>query len=460
MRDVERGASQVPLVICIVLLLVAAFFAYNQYGEREALETRVNKIVESAKDAQDPGMPSDSKVIDLIKFARGPATKYKTRLDEVAMVTGGKEEEDPDLSVSPTKLKATTQKVLDGLDKGEFTVDFPVDRFIASEDVVKVQTAQSKVTINYGGTRDLRGAAPDMTTILDYIVLDGMRRMVRDIKRYRDAYDAALTAKETAEASYRSTLEEKDKEIRSKVEELSALEARKSQDIATLRSQLSDAEAAKTASEEEKNKAVAALTTERNQWRSEAEKASAAVQVLKQRKREVEVDTSPDGTILSVGDKQEFAVIDIGKATNNLMPGTNFEVYAIAKGGQEIPKGVVKVSKVDADSSNCRVLEIHDAFNPIVPGDKIRSITYSPKEVIHVALVGRFTRMGKSDAARRLQALGVVVDEKVTTQTTYLVVGEKESEAQPIEETPEYKSAELYGIPKISERELGKFTSY
>jgi len=284
--------------------------------------------------------------------------------------------------------------------------------------------------------------------------------MVNDIKRYRDAYAAALTAKEVAEASYRTTLEEKDKEIRAKVEELSALEARKSQDIATLRSQLSDAEAAKAASEEEKNKAVAALTSERNTWRSEAEKASAAVQVLKQRKREIEVDTSPDGTILSVGDKQEFAVIDIGKKTNNLSPGTNFEVYSIVKGGQEISKGTVKVSKVDADSSNCRILEIHDAFNPIVAGDKIRSITYSPREVIHVALVGRFTRMGKSDAARRLQELGVVVDERVSTQTTYLVVGEKESEAQPIEETPEYKAAELYGIPKISEKELGRFTSY
>ena len=153
-------------------------------------------------------------------------------------------------------------------------------------------------------------------------------------------------------------------------------------------------------------------------------------------------------------------VIDLGKSSNNLMAGTNFDVYAIGKGGMEILKGSVKVTKVDGNSSECRVLDVVDAFNPVSPGDKIRSVFYSPKEITHVVLVGRFSKMGKSDASRRLQSLGVVVDEKVTTGTTYLIVGAPESDALPIEETAEYKSADLYGIPRISEKELSKFTMY
>ena len=90
----------------------------------------------------------------------------------------------------------------------------------------------------------------------------------------------------------------------------------------------------------------------------------------------------------------------------------------------------------------------------------VRSLIYSPKEPTHVALVGRFQKMGKSDAARRLEQLGVIVDDKVTVHTTYLVVGSPESEAQPIEETAEYKTATLYGIPFLSEKELSRLTMY
>ena len=460
MRNAERGASQIPLVICIVLLLVAGFFAYNQYSERADLEKSLNEIRAVAQRPGDPSPPRDDQIKNYITFAMGTGAKYSARLDELAPLTGGAEEEDLEMVISPKKLQGTITRVVDGLDKG-LTVEFPLDRF--TEDPsggMKIQEAAGKIVINYGGTRDLKGNRPDMTNILEYLVLPAMHRMVHDIKRFRDSYVAALNAKETAEASYRKDLEGKDGEIRAKVEEFSAMENNKNQQITDLRRQLSDAEAAKAAAEEEKNRTVAAVTAERNAAQSELAKMSGNVQVLKARKREVETDTSPDGTVLSVGEKQDFVVVDLGKASNNLQAGTNFDVYAIGKGGQEIPKGAVKVVKVDGTSSNCRVLDVFDAFNPIAPGDRIRSLFYSPKETIHVALVGRFQKMGKSDAARRLQTLGVVVDDKVTINTTYLVVGAPEAEGQPIEETAEYKTAELYGIPRISERELGKFTMY
>jgi hypothetical protein len=460
MRNEERGASQIPLVICIVLLLVAGFFAYTQYSERESMENRLNSILDAAKTAAGTP-PQDGDVKQLIAFAKGAAREYKQRLEEILVATGGGDTDNLELVVSAKKLQATGQKLLDALDRGAYLIEFPVDRYIDDPNGgVKIQEAAGKVTTSYVGSKELRGKDPDLTAIIEYVVQPAMNRMVNDIKRYRDAYINAVAAKETSEAGYRKDLAAKDAEIKAQMEAQSALERSKNDSIAELRRQLADAEAAKAASENEKNTAVTAITAERNALKSELEKMTGTVKVLKDKKRAIELDTSPDGSVLSVGDRQDFAVIDLGRATNNLQPGTNFEVYAIGKGGMEIHKGTLKVTKTDANSSECRIIDVLDAFNPVSPGDKIRSVFYSPKETIHVALVGRFTKMGKSDMARRLQTLGVVVDEKVNSGTTYLVVGNPESESQPIEETAEYKTADLYGIPHLSERELSKFTMY
>jgi hypothetical protein len=461
MRNRERGASQIPLVICIVLLLIAGFVAYSQYGEAQTLEARLTAILNSAKGKDDANPPGDATVREMLERVKGPLANAKARLEEVVVETGGTDEVEPELVVSPEKLRNTRNKFLEAADKGEFVIEMPVS--VHKENAAggaPQPAAGGKVNLQYFQNKDLRGAAPDLTNILEYVVIPGARRMVSDIKHYQQLYEQALAAKETAEAAYRADLQKKDDEIRAKVEENAALEARKNQDITDLRNQVQDAEAAKAAAEAEKTKSVDDLTKERNQLRAELEKASAQVQVLKSRKRAVETDTSPDGTVLTVSDAQDFVVIDLGKANNNLLAGTNFDVYAIGKGGMEIPKGMIKVTRVDGEESNCAVVEVFDRFNPISPGDKIRSMTYDPKESVHVALVGRFQRMGKSDMATRLRSLGVIVDDKVTINTTFLVVGAPENDAQPIEETAEYKAAELYGIQRTTERELGRFTQY
>ena len=461
MRNTERGGSQIPLVICIVLLLVAGFFAYDQYGKAESANASLAKILNSAKDEGSPA-GTEQGAIRLITYAKGPGIAYKTRLDEMGDLIGSRDEENPDLVVSPSKVKALSARFLEALDKGEFTVDFPTPRYIADPaGGIKVSDDGNNTKIAYSQTaKALAGAKADLSAIIDVVTIPAMRRMVADIKSYRDNYATQATARETLEKGYKETIAAKDGEIRSKIEELSALEGRKAQAESDLRKQLGDAEAAKAASEEEKTKSVAALTAERNDWKKKAEQAGSEVTVLKQKKRQVETDTSPDGKVVTADSSQGMVVIDLGKSNNNLMAGTNFEVYAIGKGGREVPKGTVKVSKVDANTSTAAVLELYDAYNPIAQGDLIRSLIYNPKEVIHVAMVGRFMKMGKSDAARRLESLGVVVDDKVGVHTNYLVVGEKESEAQPIEETPEYKTATLYGIPFLSEKELSRLTMY
>jgi hypothetical protein len=463
MRDGERGGSQVPLIVCIVLLLAAGVWGYSQYSELEETRAALESIRNAARGPAATTPPTDETIRSHIAFAIGRGSQLRTRLEEIGAITGGGDEEEPELVVSPKKLASVRDKFLASLESEEFTIDFPTDRYIEdpSQGEIKVQAGAGGVTkIAYATNKDLRGVKPELVNVVEYICAPALRRTVAAIKRYRDAYIEATNAKDTALAAYKADLAAKDTEIQKKIQDLADLESRKGGEIAELRRQKEEAEAAKASADEEKNREVARLTAELKKERSRADEASSSVVVLKQRKRDVEVDTSPDGAILSVGDKQDFAVVDIGRSTNNLMAGSNFDVYAIGKGGMEIPKGVIKVLRTGATQSECAVVVLYDSLNPIVPGDKIRSLFYSPKETIHVAMVGRFQKMGKSDAARRLADLGVVVDEKVTIHTTYLVVGDKESESQPIEDTAEYKTATLYGIPTITEKELSKFTMY
>ena len=461
MHDPERGGSQIPLVICIILLLIAGFFAYSQYGDREAAEKDLNEILAAAGDSASPTKAKKGDAIAYITKAKGIYSQQKARLDEIKEVTGGGDEGNTELVVDPAKLKGTLTRFLETLDKGEFVMEIPVARYV--EDPAggyKVHEADGKVTVRYPGTSELRGARPDMSNVIEVVCIPAMRRMVADIKRYMNSYGQAQAAAAATDAKYRETLAAKDAEIRQKVDDYAAMEGRKATEINDLRRQKDETEAARAAAEAEKTATVGAVTAERNDWRKKAEQASAEVQVLKQKKRAVEADTSPDGKVLTADASQSLVVIDIGRANNNLMAGLNFEVYAIGKGGREIPKGSVKVTKVDASTASATVLELFDAYNPIAQGDLVRSLIYNPREATHVALVGRFSKMGKSDAARRLESLGVIVDGRVTTQTTYLVVGDPESDAQPIAETPEYKTAEMYGIPLLSEKELSRLTMY
>ncbi|MCK6480432.1 MAG: hypothetical protein HUU06_05520 [Planctomycetaceae bacterium] len=460
MRHRESGSSQIPLVICIVLLLIAGFFAYSQSTEREAAEVALKAIRDTAKASGDVNPPGDGKIKDMITFAKGLGSQQKARLEDIAVEVGARDEGNPDLVVDPAKIKGVRDNFVQALDKGEFVIEFPLERFIETPDGgVKVQEAEGKAIVNYA-RRELALARPELVSVIDVIVVPAMRRMVRDIKTYRDAYVAAVAAKETAEAQYRTTVAAKDAEIRAKVEEYNALESRKAQEIADLRRQKDESDARAAAAEEEKNQRVAALTAELAQAKKTVDMATSETKILKQRKRAIEEDVSPDGRILTADETQSIAVVNIGRSNNNLMPGTNFDVYGIAKGGREVPKGVIKISKVDGSTSTAAVVELFDVYNPIVQGDYIRSKTYSPTETIHVALVGRFSRMGKSDAARRLEALGVVVDPVVGVDTHFLVVGAPESETQPIEETPEFKAAQVYNVQLLTEKELGRMTMY
>ena len=214
MHDPERGGSQVPLGIAILLLLVAGGIAYSEYDARVAAEKDLDEILAAASDGASPSK-SKGDAIACITRVRDLCARQEDRLYEILEVTGGADEENPELVVDPAKLKTVQTRFLEALDKGEFVVEVPLQN--------------EKVVIQYGGTRELRGARPELSNIVDVVAMPALRRMFADVRRYSDLYGQAL-----------------------------------------------DTMAAKDA-------AVAALTAERDEWKKRAGQAAAELQALRQR---------------------------------------------------------------------------------------------------------------------------------------------------------------------------------
>ncbi len=458
MRNPERGASQVPLVVCIVLFVVAAGWGYSQYSERESTSATLAKITDAAKAGDSTQTASVAEVLDQIAAGKR-IPSARTQLQAVAEVVGCPNSAKPELLIDVEAFKTTITALLGGLDGGEFTFEMPEERFVAAPDgAVRSAVTGGKVRVAFVTQKDLRNQTMTAKDVMDTVVVPALRRAVNDVKRYSDLAGQARAKNDADAAQAKKDLDQKNAAIAAAADQLRAVEAAGEQKVSDLRKDVNDATAAKQAAEEAKNRTETELNAKIAELKNHLEQARTEVRVVKERKRAVETDTSPDGTVTAVGDRQESTVLNIGKK-DNLIPGTTFEVYGLGKGGQQIRKGLVKAVQVGDATTQAAVLELLDSYNPIVPGDLVRSMTYSPKEQIHFALLGRFQKMGKSDAEARLKALGAAVDSKVSIDTHYLVIGAPD-EGQNLEETDSYKAAKLYGITIITEQNLAAFTRY
>ncbi len=171
-----------------------------------------------------------------------------------------------------------------------------------------------------------------------------------------------------------------------------------------------------------------------------------------------------DGSILSVGKTGAVAYIDLG-ARQGLRRGTRIEVLRQGKSGELMPKGTVEVRDVEDDMSLVGLTAEPDAFDPILPGDKLRNPHFAPNRTLHFFLLGDFPlTMSKEQATARLRELGAEVDETLGTATDVLVLGEKslaEGEfAAELTDTDEYKLADKLGMRIIRLAELSDFLKY
>jgi hypothetical protein len=134
-----------------------------------------------------------------------------------------------------------------------------------------------------------------------------------------------------------------------------------------------------------------------------------------------------------------------------------FKVFEKGKGGEKLFKGWIKIVDAQKDISKFSVTTLDNAFNPIVSGDLIASDLYDPeKQVVFVFLGVLPGRYNKEEASRLLTELGVRVDEKVTPDTDFLVVGDKESgeDAPELQTLPDFSLAQEYSVQMLTPGDL------
>jgi hypothetical protein len=170
----------------------------------------------------------------------------------------------------------------------------------------------------------------------------------------------------------------------------------------------------------------------------------------------------PKGLIDSLDREGRFAYINLGSA-DYVKPLLTFSVYAPGRtdlyGGDEgnraerkkkrashepQPKGALEVvSIMGPHSSKARITDIRDpARDPIMRGDLLFNLIWTPGERMHVAVTGLIDLTGKGEDGsvefmHNLERQGVIIDsyldmkdltikgKGISTATNYLVVGQK-----------------------------------
>jgi hypothetical protein len=439
----ERGASYVPLIIVIVLLVVAVAWAYIKNDEVDQL-AKENKTLKAnaAKEQKDR--------IETLTYLKHLSDKVGFPLEAT---TVSKQGADAD------KIATWIAGKLDNL-KEKYTREFPVAiyTFDPNGGIRRDDTAgEGRVKVGYIAP----AAIPSEIRLEDlYELMDGaMSRMLNDITRLVGDVQRERAKFAARETEFGGTIAGKDSEIGRLRNEKAAVESAKAQaerdaadQIATLEDQKREAEETLEAAQNQAKDEIAALKNQILALKQDVVK-------LKQRKQMETFPIGPDGQVLAVTDDQGLAILNRGKA-DHLQPGTTFDVYTLGKGAQKIAKGVVTVLEVDSKTAKARVITLLNPMNPIVTGDYFESATYNPETQLHFYLLGRMRKYGKTDAAARLTDLGQVVDSEVGIDTDYLVLGAPEGEDDNLRDTEAFKRAQELGIRVITEAQLSTFLDY
>ncbi len=158
-------------------------------------------------------------------------------------------------------------------------------------------------------------------------------------------------------------------------------------------------------------------------------------------------DLISDGKLLEARASHGFVIINRG-IEDNLRRGTTFTVYN-RRGGKNFRKGKIEVMTLYPHMAECRVLEETEANDPLIPGDHIHNAIYNPDEVKIFVVKGVFESYSPEELKYFIRSVGGRVDNEVTVQTHYLVVGKDAEDS--------IREAKLRGVTILSEAKLLDF---
>ena len=430
-RARERGMSFWPFAVCLLGLLIFVFLWFGATSERDNANTQLAKAQATAKEADKEKDAANSRLLavsKLVGFQGGANVTDAAELDR--------------------QVKEYAAKI-----KEAGTVTFPISRYEIDANGAPAKADVGNVTVTYLTDAEIA----DATTLQAWFPKfeTALSRAKHDAARAFEHAESLAKEKEALTKAGEETVKEKDKRIGELQSEKTALEnqAREKEN------ELNDKITQLTGQRDAKETELEALK------KQSSENEAKLLSQITESKQTISSLVQRDAPALSEGPDGEVIVADAGMAIVNrgqsswLMPGTIFDVWGLAKGGAKYKKGTLKVTSCDTETARASVIE-EDPRNPITKGDLIQSLTYSPNRQLHFVLVGEFRKMGKSTAEALLKKLGAAVENKVTANTNYLVVGAPGAGQESLDDTDAVKTAKDLGIRMITEEQLASFCRY
>ncbi len=162
--------------------------------------------------------------------------------------------------------------------------------------------------------------------------------------------------------------------------------------------------------------------------------------------------TEIQGRIVDPHQDEKFAFINLG-SRDRLVRGLKLVVFVREPGGNVRWKGEVEVKEIYAESAKVSITETVDRFDPIIEGDVVFNPLFSTSRPKKVAFVGEFgkTKYSKEAAAIRIRNLGSIVQDQVTDETDFVIVGDSyQSDAN-------FEKAQLLSAPWRPHFEIFRF---
>jgi NAD-dependent DNA ligase len=286
------------------------------------------------------------------------------------------------------------------------------------------------------------------------------KRLQNDIKK---AQDEVVKAKDAEIESLQKKLADAEKKGS---EDLAALTTEKENATARLNQQLTEANSQRDEAQAANRKLTEDITSTKDTANKEVNTAKAKQRMLDAQvsalhssdKIQRETDKA-DGKILAVNRALKTAWIDVG-GRDRVRRGASFKVFEAIKAGQKIPKGRVVVTTVENDRSEVAIER--EEGNGIAEGDIIVSPVFDKNKATKFVILGELNgRLNKEAAKRVLEGLGAKVEDKVTVDTDFVVLGVKEApDAPELTDSEAYKQAQAWGIEIIRARDLDPFLTF
>lgn len=289
-------------------------------------------------------------------------------------------------------------------------------------------------------------------------MVNAYKRLQNDIKKTQDD---VVKAKDAEIESLQKKLADAEKKG---ADDLAALTTEKDNATARLNQQLTEANSQRDEAQAANRKLTEDITSTKDTANKEVNTAKAKQRMLDAQvsalhsSDKIQRETNKaDGKILAVNRAMKTAYIDVG-GRDRVRRGTVFNVYEALRAGEKVLKGRVVVTSVDSDRSEVAI-EREEPGSGIAEGDIIVSPVFDRMKPTKFVILGELTgRLNKEAAKRVLEGLGCKVEDKVSVDTDFLVIGVKEAaDAPELTESENYKQAQAWGIEIIRARDLDPF---